>query len=56
MRIRIVKSNDNWYQIGDEYEVRDLEKYANIGIQVWRNNTQGDKSPDVVMNGHFEYI
>lgn len=56
MRIRIVKSNGNWYQVGEEYEVIDSERYVNIGVQVWRNNIQNSKCPDVVMHGHFEYI
>lgn len=56
MRIRIVKSNGNWYQVGEEYEVIDSERYVDIGVQVWRNNIQNSKCPDVVMYGHFEYI
>ena len=59
MRIKITKSNGNWYSVGEEYEVRDADKYCCIGIQVWRNSAEGTgrvKSPDVVMNGHFKYI
>lgn len=55
-RIRIINSKDNWYHIGEEYEVRDENAY-DIGIQVVRPIPEGrDRVPDVVMHGHYEFI
>ena len=56
MKIRITKAGDNWYHVGEEYEVRDIERYSSIGVQVWRDFESDKKLPDVVMNGDFEFI
>lgn len=54
-KIRIIKSNKhNWYKVGDEYTIKDAHSYQPLGIQVFKENN--GKSPDVVENGHFEYI
>ena len=54
-KIRIIKSNKhNWYKVGDEYTIKDAHSYQPLGIQVFKENN--GKNPDVVENGHFEYI
>jgi len=54
--VKVIKAcSDNWYHIGEVYEVRDLNKYSEIGVQVW-NSDKDEKHPDVIMNGDFEYI
>ena len=54
-KIKITKSKDyNWYKIGDEYTVKDGHSYQPLGVQVFKENN--GKSPDIVENGHFEYI
>lgn len=56
MKVKVVNSHeDNWYQVGEIYIVRDSEKYSNIGVQVWNSNDD-NKHPDIIMNGDFEYI
>ncbi len=57
-KIRIIKTcKGNWYRKGQEFLVRDECKYQPHGVQVWRENMPKDrKVPDVVQNGHFEYV
>lgn len=56
MKVKVIKAcSDNWYHIGEVYEVRDSNKYSEIGVQVW-NLDNDEKHPDVIVNGDFEYI
>ena len=35
MKVKVINSCiGNWYHVGETYEVRDAETYADIGIQV----------------------
>lgn len=56
MKVKVIKSYEgNWYHVGEIYEVRDADKYSSIGVQVY-NSDDDEKHPDIIMNGHFEYI
>ena len=56
MKVKVIKAcSYNWYHIGEVYEVRDSNKYSEIGVQVW-NSDKNEKHPDVIMNGDFEYV
>lgn len=56
MKVKVIKScKGSWYHIGEIYEVRDADKYLSIGVQVYNSDDDG-KHPDIIMNGHFEYI
>lgn len=56
MKVKVIKScKGNWYHVGEIYEVRDADKYSSIGVQVY-NSDDEEKHPDIIMNGHFEYI
>ncbi|WP_157793888.1 hypothetical protein [Paenibacillus donghaensis] len=49
--IRVIKREDyNWYEVGEQFLVRDENIYSFIGIQVWADG------PDVVQHGHYEFI
>lgn len=54
-KIKITKAEEwNWYNVGEEYIVKDSFSYQPIGVQVVK--FENGKTPDVVENGHFEYI
>lgn len=54
-RIRVIKANKrNWYKVGQEYYVKDAHQYQPLGVQVFKENN--GHCPDVIENGHFEYI
>lgn len=56
MKVRVTESFEgSWYHVGEIYEVRDPNKYSSIGVQVYNSDVEG-KHPDIIMNGHFEYI
>lgn len=56
MKIRVIHAEaGNWYHVGEEYEVRDSEKYSSVGVQVW-NSGETKAHPDVIANGDFEYV
>lgn len=56
MKVKVIRScKSNWYHVGEIYEVRDADKYSSIGVQVYNSNDE-EKHPDIIMNGHFEYI
>ena len=54
--IEIIKAKEgNWYDVGEQYLVRDEEKYRGIGVQVY-NGDLNTGHPDVVMDGDYKYI
>ena len=54
MRIKIINAKEwNWYKVGEVFEVKDVYKYADIGIQVVRKNNE--RCPDVVSHGDYEH-
>lgn len=54
-KIRVIKGGkQKWYKKGQEFLVKDEQKYQPYGVQVLKENN--GKVPDVVMNGDFEYI
>ena len=54
-KIRIIKASKwNWYRKGQVFVVKDEYKYQPLGVQVLRPNNGHE--PDVVENGHFEYV
>ena len=54
-RIKIIKASSwNWYRKGQIYTVKDAYRYQPLGVQVVRTNN--GREPEVVENGHFEYI
>lgn len=56
MDIKITKAEDwNWYNVGEEYTIRDYNKYGEHGIQVVNGNLN-ETRPDVVNHGHFVKI
>ena len=56
MKVKVIKEHSgSWYHIGEIYDVRDENKYSEIGVQVW-NSDKNEKHPDVIMNGDFEYV
>lgn len=54
--IEITKAKEGkWYDVGEQYLVRDEEKYRGIGVQVY-NGDINTEHPDVVMDGDYKYI
>ena len=55
MKLRVIKANkDNWYKVGEIYEVKDLHKYEPYGVQVVKEGN--GHVPDVVMTDDYELI
>jgi hypothetical protein len=55
MKIKVTKAFEvNWYKVGEEYRVKDFDKYRPHGVQVYRD-LEG-VNPDVIMDGHYEII
>lgn len=56
MKVKVIKEHcGNWYHVGEIFDVRDENRYSEIGVQVW-NSDKNKKHPDVIMNGDFEYV
>ncbi|QWU14274.1 hypothetical protein SAMN04487895_101571 [Paenibacillus sophorae] len=54
-KIIITKSESwNWYNVNEEYYIKDAHKYRDIGVQVIVE--KNGECPDVVSHGHYEYI
>ena len=55
-RIRVINAYPwNWYRRGEEYTVRDVQEYQDVGVQVVRRGAR-TTCPDVVANGDFVFI
>lgn len=55
MRIKIIRAKEwNWYKVGEEYVIKDSEKYKSIGVQVYRENN--GNAPDVVGHGDYKTV
>ncbi len=53
--IEVIRSNNNWYKVGDIYAVRSDKAYSGLGLQVFMGNLN-EVQPDVVMDGDYKFI
>lgn len=53
--VRVIHAYKNWYHPGEIYRVKSKERYAQIGIQVYRG-PENIVQPDVIKWDDFEYI